>query len=238
MIASNHAKLLDSAVTIVGRCQRPVSAKETPAADATLGKIGKFTVKRKLGEGGMGAVYFAEHDVPRTPRAIKVLLPQWTQNEMIILDFGIAKLGEHGAGVTKTGMIAGTPAYMAPEQMRDLRVVDRRTDVYALGLIAYQMVTGGWLPYQIDDAPSGYSELSAAELYQPASQTLEIATAEPSATIAVAALRASTPDGGVVDAAVTKPVRPDPRPSAKPHRKPPSNGSNAGTFNPNDVGGD
>ncbi len=84
----------------------------------------------------------------------------------IILDFGIAKLGEHAGGaVTRTGMMAGTPAYMAPEQMRDLKIVDKRSDVYALGLIAYQMITGGWLPYQGQDAPHEYNDLSAAEIY-------------------------------------------------------------------------
>ena len=35
-------------------------------------KLGQLTVKRKLGEGGMGAVYYAEHDVLRTPRVVKV----------------------------------------------------------------------------------------------------------------------------------------------------------------------
>ncbi len=232
-------------------------------------QIGQLTIKRKLGEGGMGAVYYAEHNVLRTPRVIKVLLPQWTKNQMIvqrfvnearasasikhrniiavhdcgqlpdstwfivmdyleggtlgafcasqggplsmhlalqilapvangleaahaanivhrdlkpdnifliqretnphhpvILDFGIAKLGEHeGGAVTRTGMMAGTPAYMAPEQMRDLRLVDKRSDVYALGLVAYQMITGGWLPYQGKDAPHESNGLTAAEIY-------------------------------------------------------------------------
>ena len=232
-------------------------------------KIGQLTVKGKLGEGGMGAVYYAEHELLHLRRVVKVLLPQWTQSELlvqrfinearaaaairhrhiiqvhdcgqladgtwyivmdylegqtlgrfggahggpisphvtlqilaptaagleaahragivhrdlkpdnifltqhaqnphspVIIDFGIAKLGEReGGAVTRTGMIAGTPAYMAPEQMRDLKLVDARSDVYALGVITYQMLTGGYLPYQEESTLDDFNQLSAAEIY-------------------------------------------------------------------------
>lgn len=59
-----------------------------------------------------------------------------------ITDFGIARdLGE--AGQTMTGTIAGTPAFMAPEQARgDIRALDRRTDVYSLGATLFAILTG------------------------------------------------------------------------------------------------
>jgi serine/threonine-protein kinase len=58
---------------------------------------------------------------------------------LVIVDFGIAKLmGEFSSTL---GM-AGTPSHMAPEQWNPARGVDHRTDVYALGVILYQMVTG------------------------------------------------------------------------------------------------
>jgi serine/threonine-protein kinase len=58
-----------------------------------------------------------------------------------ILDFGIAKVAD-GAQLTRTGMVLGTPAYMAPEQARGSNRVDARVDVYALGAVLYRMLTG------------------------------------------------------------------------------------------------
>lgn len=58
-----------------------------------------------------------------------------------VLDFGISKVGEGNANLTKTGMVMGTPGYMAPEQARGARV-DLRADVYAVGAILYRCVTG------------------------------------------------------------------------------------------------
>jgi serine/threonine-protein kinase len=59
-----------------------------------------------------------------------------------LLDFGIAKLRDAPAGGhTVAGMLVGTPEYMAPEQC-DNRPVDARADVYALGVMAYQLLTG------------------------------------------------------------------------------------------------
>jgi len=63
-----------------------------------------------------------------------------------ILDFGIAKLAQPGAsagdGNTRTGTILGTPRYMSPEQCRDSRDVYHRADIYSLGVILYEMLSG------------------------------------------------------------------------------------------------
>lgn len=60
-----------------------------------------------------------------------------------ITDFGLAKWAADSAGMTVEGNILGTPAYMSPEQARgDAFAVDRRTDVYGLGALLYEMLTG------------------------------------------------------------------------------------------------
>lgn len=70
-----------------------------------------------------------------------------TGEEMVrVLDFGIAKLVGpvgHDAGVlaTQAGVFVGTPAYMSPEQASE-KEVDSRSDIYALGIIIYEMLTG------------------------------------------------------------------------------------------------
>ncbi len=58
-----------------------------------------------------------------------------------VLDFGISKVAEEGSALTKTGMVIGTPAYMAPEQARGDKV-DARADIYATGAILYRLLTG------------------------------------------------------------------------------------------------
>jgi WD40 repeat protein/serine/threonine protein kinase len=60
-----------------------------------------------------------------------------------IADFGLAKHLDEDRGQTKSGDIVGTPSYMAPEQAKgDLTAIGPRTDVYALGAILYEMLTG------------------------------------------------------------------------------------------------
>ena len=95
--------------------------------------------------------------VHRDIKPDNILLDQETGRPMVT-DFGIARAvsGESsgevtgiGAGhsrLTATGMAIGTPAYMAPEQCAGEREIDGRTDLYALGVVGYQMLTGA-LPF-------------------------------------------------------------------------------------------
>ncbi len=225
-----------------------MSRSDEQLLDSLIGRtIGNYVVRKNVGQGGMGAVYLAEH--PRIGRqvAIKVLLPELSKNPQVVqrffteakssseirnqhiidildfgelpdglsyiimewlegqslrdalrqgkfdidravhvaiigigqaltaahargivhrdlkpdnifliprgedidfvkvLDFGIAKLMQQEESAheikTQTGALIGTPAYMSPEQCRG-QAVDQRTDIYALGVIMYNMFTG------------------------------------------------------------------------------------------------
>ena len=60
-----------------------------------------------------------------------------------VLDFGVAKVaGQGDTSLTRTGSVLGTPHYMAPEQFSDPRSVDARSDVFALGVILYEIMAG------------------------------------------------------------------------------------------------
>jgi len=69
------------------------------------------------------------------------------QGKAAVMDFGIAHSVESG-GMTQTGTLVGTPDYMSPEQVKGERV-DARSDLFALGVILYELLTGS-LPYKSD----------------------------------------------------------------------------------------
>ncbi|MCB9674735.1 MAG: serine/threonine protein kinase [Alphaproteobacteria bacterium] len=68
-----------------------------------------------------------------------MLATRWKEENAVVVDFGLVKV-EGSANTTRTGLRVGTPKYMAPEQING-EAVDRRTDVYALGLVLYLMLT-------------------------------------------------------------------------------------------------
>jgi len=68
----------------------------------------------------------------------------------ILMDFGIAKASDGNHSMTKTGTAIGTPYYMSPEQAQG-KPVDKRSDIYSLGVMFFQLLTG-YVPY---DAESG-----------------------------------------------------------------------------------
>ncbi len=83
-----------------------------------------------------------------------------------VIDFGISKAGQAGkTNLTKTGMIMGTPAYMAPEQARGDKV-DSRADIYAVGAMLYHAVTGR-KPFESDDPASTLSLVLTEEPARP-----------------------------------------------------------------------
>ena len=67
-----------------------------------------------------------------------------------VLDFGVACLTERSGNITEAGMVVGTPAYMAPEQLLD-EAVEERSDLYAVGVVLYECLTGK-LPFEANSS--------------------------------------------------------------------------------------
>ncbi len=99
--------------------------------------------------GGLAAAHRAGY-VHRDLKPDNVFLPQSGRPACKILDFGFARHKTKQARITATGALIGTPRFMAPEVLADARVLDGRADVYALGVIAFEMLTGRSI-YPADD---------------------------------------------------------------------------------------
>jgi eukaryotic-like serine/threonine-protein kinase len=269
-------------------------------ADRTPGAlVGKYKILDQIGEGGMGVVYRAEHLTLGSPAAIKILLPQFTRDQVVvdrffteakatsairhisivqiydygrlpndqayiamellrgedltsfitrhrvldpkvavqitlqilsaleaahligivhrdlkpdniflvrdpgapgavrikILDFGIAKLvgdqiGTNPKMKTKGTSILGTPAYMAPEQCRGGAEIDARADLYAVGCILFEMLTGR-PPFVAE----GGGETMAMHIYEQAPRLHQLAPGLPHELDAlIAMMLAKSPD--------------------------------------------
>ncbi len=133
---------------------------------ATIEQQGALPLDRALNIARQAAsALAAAHRLGITHRDIKpdniVLVPLPDGKDMVkVLDFGIAKLRETSGGggaytATQTGMVIGTPQYISPEQAAGKRgeEIDGRADLYSLGVVLYEMVTGR-LPFE-SDTPMG-----------------------------------------------------------------------------------
>ncbi|HEU4699084.1 MAG TPA: protein kinase [Gemmatimonadales bacterium] len=90
----------------------------------------------------LGAAH-AQGVVHRDVKPDNILL-EGTRGRVMVTDFGIAKAlsGSSGATLTGVGVAIGTPSYMSPEQAAGEKEIDGRSDLYSLGIVAYQMLTG------------------------------------------------------------------------------------------------
>jgi CheY-like chemotaxis protein len=111
------------------------------------------SLKRRIGEGmdpGQAFAWMrviagalaALHEVGIYHRDLKPTNVMFREDESLaLIDFGLAKQAHFQAGITGTGAIFGTPYYMSPEQGQG-DPVDQRSDIYSLGIVFYEMLTG------------------------------------------------------------------------------------------------
>jgi serine/threonine-protein kinase len=93
-----------------------------------------------------------------------------------VLDFGISKATDpaDASGITGTDAVLGTPSYMSPEQLRGAKNVDGRTDIWALGVTAYELLTGV-RPFQGDNPVALFAAATETRPVPPRSLRSEIA---------------------------------------------------------------
>jgi serine/threonine protein kinase len=114
-------------------------------------------IRRLLVEAGGALGYAAQRGiVHRDIKPDNFMFDEFGQ--CVLTDFGIAKAAS-GQRLTGTGMSIGTPHYMSPEQAR-AQAIDGRSDIYSLGVVAYQALTGT-VPYDGEDSFSiGYKHIT------------------------------------------------------------------------------
>jgi serine/threonine-protein kinase len=152
-IQSRYAiQIFDHGVTDEGRPYIVMELLVGESLDKRLDRLGRLTLPetaRILGH--VARALQRAHDAGIIHRDLKpenIFLERSPDDDEIakVLDFGIAKIKSNaGAGLsssTKTGAVLGTPYFMSPEQARGLRSLDRRSDLWSLGVIAFKSVTG------------------------------------------------------------------------------------------------
>lgn len=144
----NAITVLDSNVSTDGIPYLVMELLKGKTVREELESKGRFPLRKcsKILSEACGAL-FAAHNAGVIHRDIKpenIFLHQVQEGETVkVLDFGIARLiqGEDSENLTEPGLLIGTPAYMAPERIRG-ESCGAMSDVYALGVVAYEMLCG------------------------------------------------------------------------------------------------
>src|SRR5688572_28235779 len=117
------------------------------------GRVPLDFARRVLGDVADALTYaHARSIIHRDIKPDNILMDRVT-GRTLVSDFGIARAAEGDSRLTATGIAVGTPAYMSPEQAIGERDIDGRSDLYSLGIVGYQMLTGE-LPFAATNTPS------------------------------------------------------------------------------------
>ena len=111
------------------------------------------TVRRVLREVCDALAYAHSRQVVHRDVKPDNILLDHESGRAVVTDFGIARAAEGDQRLTVEGIAVGTPAYMSPEQAMGDREVDGRSDIYALGVVGWQMLAGE-LPFQANNTPA------------------------------------------------------------------------------------
>jgi serine/threonine protein kinase len=106
-----------------------------------------------------GSALAAAHDrgvIHRDLKPDNIFLCRGRGLHVKVMDFGISKVLRAATALTQAHALLGTPHYMAPEQVGEARRADHRTDVYAMGVILYQMLAGR-LPFEAEELRQIYT---------------------------------------------------------------------------------
>jgi DNA-binding response OmpR family regulator len=139
------------------------------------------------------AVAHAQGVVHRDIKPQNLLLDQ--EGVLKVMDFGVARLAERKSTLTEAGLVVGTPAYMAPEQLL-AEAVDARSDLYAAGVVLYECLTGQ-LPFDADSPISLIAKLLHEEAEAPTTINRDI---PPPLSELVLSLLAKKPDDRIQSA--------------------------------------
>ena len=133
---------------------------------------GRFTVEQAVGmvhqvSLGLQAAYEAGVEVHGDIKPQNILVA--SDGTLKVTDFGIARAADQ-SGLTRTGAVMGTPHFMSPEQAQGERV-DIRADIYGLGVVLYQLLTGE-LPFNAD-TPMAILRMHREEIPRPIRQIVK-----------------------------------------------------------------